>query len=171
MKSNKFPFGTLLVAGIVTMMMSVAPAWAVKSGQPAPKTELESIKGDGVLKLSDLKGKIVLVDFWASWCPPCRKSLPLFNDLRSELSSYGFEVFAINVDEDKNDGIELYNSLNVAYPSGLDPKGKSAESWNVQGMPTSYLVDRNGVVRLVHTGFKDADIPHLKQEILKLINE
>ena len=144
---------------------------AVSVGQPAPNTALTSIQSDGVVRLSDHLGKVVLVDFWASWCPPCRKSLPLFNDLRNQLGDSSFEVFAINVDEEPSDGIKLYNQLKVEYDSGLDPTGEFAEVWAVQGMPTSYLVDKKGVVRLIHTGFREKDIAHLKKEIQLLLSE
>lgn len=146
-------------------------AWAVSEGEVAPVTQIESIRENGEIDLQDLSGQVVLVDFWASWCPPCRKSLPLFNELRNQLEGRGFEVFAINVDEDKNDGIRLFNQLKVDYESGLDPEGVFAEKWDVQAMPTSFLVDKKGIVRLVHKGFKEKDIAHLKGEIIKLINE
>lgn len=161
----------LRIAALFMGSLLVANSWAVSVGEMAPKTVFEKIRGGGVLSLADLKGKVVLVDFWASWCPPCRKSLPLFNELKAELASHDFEVYAINVDEDKNNGIRLYNELKVDYPSVLDPKGKSPEAWNVRGMPTSYLVDKVGTVRWIHAGFKEKDLPKIKAEVLKLLKE
>lgn len=145
--------------------------WAVQIGQAAPTTHLRDLSGNGVLDLRQYLGKVVLVDFWASWCPPCRKSLPQFNELRSELVGYGFEVFAINVDEEVKDGQDFFNKIGVDYPSAMDPEGKMPEAWQIQGMPTSFLVDKKGVVRMVHAGFKDGDIELMKAEIIKLVKE
>lgn len=175
--ANKMPLMSRLRrlwVGVLLLPLSVVASpcsWAVSEGQMAPTTQIDSIKGDGIVDLKRYAGKVVLVDFWASWCPPCRKSLPLFNDLRNELGHKGFEVFAINVDEDVNDGIRMFNQLDVDYISGLDPDGKFAEKWQVQAMPSSFLIDKMGKVRLVHMGFKQKDLSHLKSEIIKLINE
>ncbi len=148
-----------------------SPSWAGTVGKRAPGTVLESLQGGALVALDEMRGQVVLVDFWASWCPPCRTSLPLFNELRAELHHMGFEVLAINVDENKRDALGFFRRLSVQYPSGFDPKGRMAELWGVQAMPTSFLVDREGLVRWVHKGFKEKDMPLIKGEILKLLNE
>lgn len=160
-----------LYALMLPFSVAISPTWAVSEGQVAPATQIQSIKGDSVVDLQSYKGKVVLVDFWASWCPPCRQSLPLFNELRHQLVDRGFEVFAINLDEDVKEGLRLFNQLDVDYVSGADPEGAIAEKWQVEAMPSSFLVDKMGKVRMVHLGFKEKDMSHIKSEILKLLNE
>lgn len=167
----KTPKALLLTLCALCLATVTLPSFAAKVGQSAPTTELESITGGPPVDLADYKGQVVLVDFWASWCPPCIKSLPLFNEMRTELKDYGFEVLAINMDEDKNEGLKFYNKLGVSFPSGYDPTGKMAELWGVEAMPTSFLVDRQGKVRMEHKGFKEKDLPHLREKIMTLIRE
>jgi thiol-disulfide isomerase/thioredoxin len=113
----------------------------------------------------------VYVDFWASWWPPCLVSIPLLNELRNEYVNAGkpFEVLAVNVDADPDDGIDFLLDEPVNYVVVSDPKGDTPRLYKVPGMPTSYLVDAKGQVRLVHTGFKKSDIDMIEAEVDKLL--
>jgi thiol-disulfide isomerase/thioredoxin len=149
---------------------------AVEAGETAPDfalPPLRSTDGSSAIKLADFRGKVVYVDFWASWCAPCLVSIPLLNELRDKYVAEGkaFEVLAVNVDSDPEDGIEFLLDEPVSYVVVSDPAGTTPALYKVPGMPTSYLVDAQGQVRLVHTGFKRSDIDMIEAEVGKLLEE
>jgi thiol-disulfide isomerase/thioredoxin len=150
-------------------------AQAVESGETAPEFTLPALRtaDGGAVNLADFRGKVVYVDFWASWCPPCLVSIPLLNELRDKYVAAGkpFEVLAVNVDSDPEDGIEFLLDEPVNYVVVSDPEGKTPALYGVPGMPTSYLVDAEGRVRLVHEGFKRSDIELIEAEVVKLLEE
>ena len=96
------------------------------------------------------------MDIWASWCGPCRKSLPILNEIRRKYLSQGFEVVAVNVDEKLSDALTFLDKY-PDYPVLLDPKGSLAQAYQLQGMPTAYLIDEKGVIIYKHVGFKIKD--------------
>ncbi len=117
------------------------------------------------------RGKVVLVDFWASWCGPCRQALPAYEALRRQYGGRGFEVIAVDVDEHPRDGEAALRQLHLSYPQVADAQGAIAEAYAVTGMPASYLVDRHGVVRQMHVGFEQEDIEPLRQTVAQLLEE
>lgn len=129
------------------------------------------LKTDQQINLEDYLGKVVLVDFWASWCPPCLLSLPAYEQMRNELGTEEFEIIAINVDEDTEDGLEFLKEHPVSYPVLADPKGKIGIPYGVRTLPRSYLLDRQGRIIVKYKSFKDGDENDLKQEITKLIKQ
>jgi thiol-disulfide isomerase/thioredoxin len=157
-------------------LMGSATVIAVGPGDVAPDFTLPPLRtedGTSDIRLADFRGKVVYVDFWASWCPPCLVSIPLLDELRNRLVATGapFEVLAINVDSDPDDGIEFLLDEPVKYLALRDPAGTTPALYKVPGMPTSYLVDAQGQVRLVHTGFRRSDIAKIEAEVLKLLAE
>jgi thiol-disulfide isomerase/thioredoxin len=136
-------------------------AGAVEPPQPAPPFPA----------LQAQQGKVVLVDFWASWCGPCRQALPAYEALRQEYGARGFEVIGIDVDQHPQDGAAALKRLQLSYPQVPDPQGAIAEAYDVAGMPSSYLVDRRGVVRRVHVGFEKEDIEPLRKTVAQLLEE
>lgn len=116
-------------------------------------------------------GKVVLVDFWASWCGPCRQALPAYEKLRQEYGARGFEVIGINVDQHPRDRETALKVLHLSYPQVADAQGALAERYDVAGMPASYLLDRHGVVRQVHVGFEEQDIEPLRKTVAQLLEE
>jgi thiol-disulfide isomerase/thioredoxin len=149
---------------------------ATEAGEVAPDFALPPLRtadGPAQIHLADFRGKVVYVDFWASWCPPCLVSIPLLNELRNEYVGAGkpFEVLAVNVDSNPEDGIEFLLDEPVDYVVVSDPMGTTPALYKVPGMPTSYLVDAKGQVRLVHTGFKRSDIELIEAEVVKLLDE
>ncbi|MCZ6566164.1 MAG: TlpA disulfide reductase family protein [Gammaproteobacteria bacterium] len=156
----------LMLAAILTLPFSVS---AISVGDTAPSFKARTIDGKKSVALEDYRGKVVLLDFWASWCPPCLKSLPLYDDLRRELGTTDFEIVAINVDENTDDARKFLQKHPVSYPIAKDPKGVLPGVFGVKAMPTSYLIDKNGVVQHVHAAFKDGDVAKIKAEIEKLI--
>jgi peroxiredoxin len=162
----------LLVIGfiLVVAMRGVSAAGAVKPGDLAPGLRLQA--GDGkVVSLSDYKGRVVLIDFWASWCGPCRLAFPAINDLHVELRDRGFEAIAINLDEQRKDADRFLADRPHALTVLFDPKGGSATSFGLGGMPSSFVVDREGRVRFAHTGFTPATLNEYRREILLLLRE
>ena len=151
------------------LLLFVGSAYALEIGDKAPDIRLPYINQKGHLSLKDLEGKVVYVDFWASWCAPCRKSLPELNALREKLINEGFEAYAINLDESVVDARQFLEDIPVGYPVLWDERGKSAELFKITGMPTAYLIDRDGIVRWVHQGFGFGR--HQKKAVYKKINK
>ena len=145
-----------------------AISFAVDAGKPAPDFQLPSLKKDSV-KLSSYKGKVVYLDFWASWCGPCKKTFPWLNDLQKKYGKDGFEVVGVNVDAAKADADKFLVTTPAEFTVLLDPEGKVANSYELQGMPSSYLIDRGGKVHLVHRGFKDGEATELEGKIKDLL--
>ena len=150
------------------------PAWVqagVAVGEAAPEVTLPQLPGEDAVSLSSLRGKVVYLDFWASWCGPCRVSFPQLEALRAELGGQGFEVYAINVDEVEDDALRFLAELPVNYLVVRDGSGATPQAWGILGMPTGYLIDRQGVVRKVHQGYKKSDGERLRAEIVELLGE
>ena len=150
----------LLFAGTVS---------AVEPGAPAPGFRLPTFDSGQPVSLADFRGKVVLVDFWASWCSPCRQSLPLYGKLRDNYAATDFAIIAIGLDEDVADGKAFLAEHPIAYTTLQNPQGDIAKAFDLKGMPSSYLVDRDGIVRARHVGFTPTDIDVLKKEIDGLV--
>lgn len=117
------------------------------------------------------EGKVVYIDFWASWCPPCKKSFPELDGLYKELKVRGFEIIAINADEDRAE-LEKFLAKNpVSFKIALDPEGSSLGANDVKGMPTGLVVDKKGVIRHIHEGFPDGAIDKIRNEVITLLGE
>lgn len=135
------------------------------SGMAAPAPDMSWQTNNGELKLSQLQGKLVYLDFWASWCAPCRKSFPWMNTIQDKYADQGLVVVAVNLDKDR----DLVKQFLAKYPAhftvAYDPSGDSAAAFKVKGMPSSYLIDRNGEIRLSHIGFREKDREELEAGI------
>jgi thiol-disulfide isomerase/thioredoxin len=121
------------------------------------------------INLSDYRGKVVLVDFWASWCPPCLLSLPAYDQMRKEIGSGEFEIIAINVDENTEDGLEFIKDHPVSYPVLADPEGDIGIPYGIRTLPRSFLLDRDGQIIASYKSFKAGDEIKLKQAIKELL--
>ncbi|MGE5360591.1 MAG: TlpA family protein disulfide reductase [Bacteroidales bacterium] len=143
---------------------------ALKPGDKAPDLRLPTAAGS-TLALSDLRGEVILVDFWASWCAPCQASFPALSDLHAELHDRGFEVVAVNVDERRDDADAFLAARPHAMPVVFDPAGDAPSAFGVSAMPTSFLLDRDGRVRFVHVGYTSKTIDAYRREIDGLLAE
>ncbi|MCX7056901.1 MAG: TlpA disulfide reductase family protein [Proteobacteria bacterium] len=152
-------------------MMVTTATGAMEVGGSAPNCQLEPLGASQQFDLAALRGQVVYLDFWASWCAPCRKSFPFLNELDHEYRARGLRVIAVNVDEIRADADQFLRSHPTSFSLAADLKGECPRAFGVHGMPTSYLIDPNGVVRVVHGGFRDADRAALKAQILALIDE
>lgn len=139
---------------------------ALEEGDTAPKLNLPSIYADHpAITTASLAGKTVYVDFWASWCAPCLISLPLYNDMYHKYKDQGLEIVAINVDNPIEDGLDFLSDTPLDFLIPADPDGEAAELFEVIGMPTSYLIEPDGTVKLVHIGFRQGDIEKIEKSI------
>ena len=146
-----------------------AQAIALGDGAKAPEFKAPSLDGGKSLSLASYRGKVVYLDFWASWCPPCLTSLPLLEELRKEFPGDQFQILAVNVDQDVAKARKFLERTGVGYPSATDPKGRLPEMFGIETMPTSFLIDRNGVIRYVHHGFRKGDVGPLRERIAQLV--
>lgn len=145
--------------------------FAVGVGQLAPDFERMPLKGGQAISLKDFNGKVVYLDFWASWCGPCRQSMPLMDKMYEELSEQGFTVLAINLDAYVDEALNFLKRQPVSYPVVRDTGGVLPGIYGLQGMPTAYLIDRSGIVRYVHHGFRPNDIGPLREAVESLLQE
>lgn len=123
------------------------------------------------LHLSDYLGKVVYIDFWASWCPPCLLSLPAYEKMRAEIGTEDFEIIAINVDDNPENGIFFLEDHPVSYPVLKDPDGDIGIPYRVRSLPVSFLLDREGNIIESYRSFKLGDEEGIKQDIESLIQQ
>ena len=136
---------------------------------PAPDFAGESVNGKGKVGLAQWKGKVVLVDFWATWCEPCKKSFPKLEELRVKYASAGFEIAAISEDDEGN-GVAGFGTTHGAKFALVWDKDKSiANKWHPPNMPSSFIVDKKGVVRFVHLGYHDGEEKEIEAELKSLL--
>ena len=159
----------ILVATL--LLLGGTPALALDAGDTAPRFTAPTLDRTSVVDLDDFSGKVVLLDFWASWCAPCLKSLPKLEELRRELSGSDFRVVAVNLDEEPEKALLFLSKNPIGYPSAMDPAGRIPERFELGTMPTSYLIDREGVIRYVHEGFQRGDERELRSRIRSLLAE
>ena len=135
-----------------------------------PQVELEDLDGEEV-KLSDHRGEVVIVDLWATWCEPCRASMPFYQRLYEEHRDRGLRILAISVDENQS-AVEAFRRRHgLGFSILLDEDHRTAEEFRPPTMPTAYLVDRDGVVRYRHSGFGDGDREEIERRVLELLGE
>lgn len=158
-------------AAALALILLAASAAAVEPGAPAPAFRLPTFDSGQAVSLADFRGKVVFVDFWASWCSPCRQSLPLYDKLRENYATADFAVLAVGLDEDVADAKAFLAEHPVKYTTLQNPQGDVAKAFDLKGMPSSYLIDRDGIVRARHVGFEAKDIDALKNEIDGLVGK
>lgn len=144
---------------------------ATEVGQPAPQFILPSLQQGQPTALRQYAGKVVYLDFWASWCAPCRISFPLLDKLHEKLKAKGFEVIAVNLDENKANAEKFLKTFPVGFTVLRDAKGEWADQFVVESMPTSFIIDRQGVVQNIHQGFASDDIKDLEGKIAQLLTQ
>ncbi|TAJ55801.1 MAG: TlpA family protein disulfide reductase [Nevskiaceae bacterium] len=142
-----------------------APALAVKPGETAPTFTLPKV-GGGTVSLADYQGQVVYLDFWASWCGPCRQSFPWMKDMQARYGAQGLRVLAVNVDGKSSDAEAFLAQFpNLGFSIALDSKGATPSAYQIKGMPTSFLIGPDGKVLLVHQSFKDSDREDLQAQL------
>lgn len=160
---------TKLITGLACVLALAAPARAeVKVGQPFPNLANYALEGP----LPACAGQVVLVDFWATWCAPCKASFPAYSELQRELAGRGLVILAVSVDKTRGPYDDFVKRLAPAFATVRDGGQKLVAEVQVPAMPTSYLIDRQGKLRAVHTGFHGAEtVRTLREEIIRLLEE
>ena len=147
-------------------------AWALESGVPLPAVSAPSLDNPArEVALASARGNVVYVDFWASWCGPCRQSMPLLDALQHRFGARGFRVIGVNKDVSLPDALRFLRSVPVGFTLVQDPGDALARAFDVKAMPSGYLADRRGIVRYVHRGFNGASEAALEREIARLLDE
>ena len=147
-------------------------AHAVDVGAPLPAITAPRLASTGPeLSLAALRGRVVYVDFWASWCVPCRLSMPALDAMYRKHAAEGFTVVGFNKDVEAADAQRFLQRVPVSFPLANDAKDAAARAFDVKAMPSGYLVDRKGVVRKVHRGFTEDTAASLEREIEELLKE
>lgn len=158
--------GKILKAGILAFVVSMnfTPcSYALEAGDKAADFTLPGAQG--AVRLADTAGKVRYVDFWASWCGPCRQSFGWMNKMQAKYKAKGFEVIAVNLDAKNEDAKKFLSQIPASFTVAFDTKGETPRSYAVKGMPTSFLVGRDGKILVRHSGFKAADEESLEKEI------
>jgi peroxiredoxin len=140
---------------------------AVRAGQRAEDFELRDLGGKAV-RLSQLRGKVVLLDFWASWCEPCKKELPLLSELAGKLREHGIEVVTVNIDKSRDNAESFVRAHGLGLTVLLNPDQSVAEKYEPPKMPTSFIIDKKGLCRHVNAGFEPGDEKKLEKQLLDL---
>jgi cytochrome c biogenesis protein CcmG/thiol:disulfide interchange protein DsbE len=153
-------FALSLIAGL---------AGATGVGEQAPPFSLPTAHGDTVA-LPELRGRIVYVDFWASWCAPCRRSFPWMNELQQRYGDHGLTIVAINVDRRRADADQFLQGNTAHFAVVYDDRGATPLSYSVKGMPSSYLIDARGIVVDVEQGFHDDRKGAVEDQIRSLLS-
>jgi peroxiredoxin len=136
----------------------------------APDFTLKSQK-NGNLKLSELRGKVILINFWASWCGPCRQEMPVLDELYRHYRSLDFTILGVNVEQNSDDAESLLKDVPVSFPILFDTENKISKLYGVKGMPSTVLVDRDGKIRYVHMGYQPGVEAEYQTQIRALIRE
>ena len=158
---------------LTTSALALCLAWsqsasAVETGQPAPDFELAGSAGP--VALSAYKGKTVYLDFWASWCGPCKQSFPWMNDMQARYGAKGLKVVGINLDQKSDEAKKFLADTPARFDVAFDPSGKTPKTYAIKGMPTSMLIGPDGKVLMVHAGFKDETRAELEQQIKQALH-
>lgn len=147
--------------------LSIIAAVATTSAARVPDFTFTTDRGP--LKLQDLRGKIVYLDYWASWCGPCRQTFPFMNELQARYRDKDFVVIAVSIDHDPAAARRFLAQYPANFIIAYDPEGETAKTLRVKGMPTSFLIDQRGEIVATHVGFNEAAKGKIEREIKSLL--
>lgn len=161
-----------MFASIFRMTLAVIALYGFFGSSNAFSAQAPDFKLEGQhkqVKLSDYRGQVVYLDFWASWCQPCRKSFGWMNKMQSLYGKDGFKVIAVNLDESRSKADKFLQQIPAKFDVAFDPRGNTAETYQVKAMPSSYLIDKNGNLVHANLGFRGTDEEKLEQKIRNLV--
>lgn len=154
---------------LIALLLAV-PAAASNSTGPAPDFQLPALGGKQ-LSLGAFKGQVVMINFWATWCGPCRKEMPLLEQIQKKYAPLGFTMLGVNVEEDTTQMEAFLGDVPVTFPVLLDPANQVSKLYDVAAMPSTVIVDRKGNVRFIHQGYQPGDESRYQDVIRQLIRE
>jgi peroxiredoxin len=158
------------VRGAALMSALVMTSLVGASASIAPNFALPSRSGDTV-SLQDLKGQVVMLNFWASWCGPCRQEMPLLDQMHKRYSALGFTLLGVNVEANTKDAERWLADMPVSFPVLFDKESKVSKLYDVSAMPSTVFIDRKGNVRYLHRGYKPGDESEYLNQIRALLKE
>ncbi len=164
---SKLGYGSLVA--LFTLFFAVQ-AQAVGIRDEAPDFTLKTLEGNN-LRLEEYRGQVVLINFWASWCGPCRQEMPLLDRLHHRYEDTGFTVLGVNVEGDLEPAQEIVDQTKVTFPVLIDQDQRVSELYDLEAMPSTVVVDRDGVIRYIHLGYKPGDEAKYVEVVKKLIRE
>jgi thiol-disulfide isomerase/thioredoxin len=157
--------------GLALGAVFVSAALAASSSGPAPSFQLSG-RGGKAIDLSQFKGQVVMINFWATWCGPCRQEMPLLEDIYKKYKPMGFTMLGVNVEPDsKSAEAWLEKQKPVTFPIAFDVDSKVSKLYKVAGMPSTVFVDRKGNVRVMHKGYKPGDEDFYMTQIRSMLKE
>lgn len=151
------------IAALLGASLQLGTAFASEVGQAAPPFDLPGTSGQ--VKLADLRGKLVYVDFWASWCSPCKQSFPWMNEMQAKYGGHGLQIVGIAVDNKRADAEQFLKETPAKFTVAFDTRGESPKSYRIKGMPSSYLIAPDGRVLYAHAGFREQDKKEIEERI------
>ncbi len=160
----------LLLGLTLSVFAATSLASSDLTGQAAPDFALKSSSGDN-LRLSEYRGDVVMVNFWATWCGPCRQEMPLLDELYSRYERVGFSLLGVNIDDDSRKAMNMVSELGVSFPVLFDARKEVSKLYRVEAMPVTVLIDREGTVRYVHHGYKPGYEDKYLDQIRSLLRE
>ena len=163
-------FKNSIIAVVFSMLAASSLASSGMEGQQAPDFALKSSTGQN-LRLSEYRGDVVMINFWATWCGPCRQEMPLLDELYSRYQRVGFNLLGVNIDDDSRRAMQMIEELGVDFPVLFDARKEVSELYKVEAMPVTVLVDREGTVRYVHHGYKPGYENMYLDQIRSLLRE
>jgi len=156
----------LLLAACTGLAVAAAPA----TGSAAPDFTLRTLDGSN-LRLQEQRGKVVLVNFWATWCGPCRKEMPHLNRIADKYRGSGLVLLGVNIDDDVRNAADVAAKLGVKFPVLLDTDKKVSKLYDLSTMPSTLVIDRNGRVRFLHRGYQDGYEEAYDKQVRELLKE
>ena len=160
----------LLALAVLSLVATGAAAALPAVGVAAPDFASKSNSGRNV-RLSELRGQVVLINFWASWCGPCRQELPVLNKVYAQYRAAGFMLLAVNVDDNRKDADAMLKRLDLRFPILFDGSKNVAKLYGVDMMPATLLIDRDGRVRYVHRGYYSGYEQKYERQVRELLKE
>ena len=159
----------LSLALTVALVFTAAPGLAVNLGQSAPALTVSDASGP--LDMNQFKGKFLYVDFWASWCGPCVKSFPWMNEMQAKYGPQGLVILGVNTDSKREDADKFLARVPAKFRIAFDPRGDAATLYEVQAMPSSFLIGPDGKLLLKHAGYRDEQKAELEQSIASALSK
>ena len=157
---------------LLLLALAIAPCGFAKSRERLTRAPDFSLPGNsGTVSLRNFRGKVVLIDFWASWCVPCRQSFPWMTSMMNRYGAQGLTIIAVNLDKQRDAANRFIETFPAPFPVAFDPAGKTAEGFRVEAMPSSFLVSRTGEIIHIYAGFDPGHVQTIESQIQEALSK